>query len=134
MQNGVKRVELGYSEIEYYENDITNIVEISVDGKITKEGYMECIEPMIKFIERNGKVKILEEIKSCDGFEMSVLWEGIKFDFNHLKDFSHCAIVTDTGWIGVMARVANLIPSCEVRLFPLSEKEEARKWLINSDN
>ena len=51
----------------------------------------------------------------------------------HLKDFSHAAIVTDSGWIGPFTRLIAAFFSVQIRVFGVSEKEKARKWLAGAE-
>ncbi len=115
--------------LEYKVNDEKNIVEIIVEGKITQEDFDNCIKPIEEMIERSGKIKVLEEIREFPGFDPSVLWKGIKFDFKHLNDVSHIAVISDKGWVGPLSKAAGAFISCKIRVFKLNERDEARKWL-----
>ena len=117
----------------YRENPEHGIVEITIDTKITQEDFDRVARQMEAFIEAHGKVKILEEIRHLSGFDASVLWSGLKFDMKHLKDYSHCAVVSDKGWVGPVAKAAGAMISCKVRVFPLDQIEQARQWLRSPD-
>jgi len=114
---------------EYNEDPDTGIAEIVVDGKITKEDFEHVSERMKTFIANQGQIKFLEEISNFKGFDPSVVTQGIRFDIEHLKDISHCAVVTDMGWIGPFARAAGVFISCEIRVFGSGEKDQAQAWL-----
>ena len=117
----------------YKEDREKGIVEIVIDGKLTQEDYSRCLQPLEEMIALHGKIKILEEIRDLSGVEPSALWEGIRFDFHHLKDISHCAVVSDKGWVGPIAKASGAFIACKIRVFPLAEIEPAREWLRAPD-
>ena len=119
--------------LEYREDPDNGIVEITIDAKITQEDFDRVAGQMEAFINAHGKIKILEEIRQFSGCDASVLWEGTKFDMKHLKDYSHCAVVSDKGWVGPIAKAAGAMISCKVRVFPLDQIDEARRWLKSPD-
>ncbi|MBO9471386.1 STAS/SEC14 domain-containing protein [Endozoicomonas sp. G2_2] len=95
--------------VEYKENAEQKTVGIVVDGKITQADFDSLVPKMEAFIETRGSVKILEIIRNLDCFEPSVLIDGAKFDMKHIKHFSHCAVVSDKGRIGPLARLASAV-------------------------
>ena len=115
--------------ITYTDNISTGLAEIVVDGKVTKEDFDRISPQLEAFIQKKGSVKLLEEIRNFKGFDFSVLGKGAKFDLKHMKDFSHCAVVTDKGWIGPFARMAGAFVSCEICVFKNTEMTDARAWL-----
>ena len=64
-----------------------------------------------------------------DGIELNTLIKAIKFDKKHLMDFSHCAVVTDKGWIGPITRLASSVFDIEIKVFTIKNKDEALTWL-----
>lgn len=115
--------------VDYIEHPDDRTIEIVVDGKVT-EAVFDAIAPQMEaFIAAHGRVKLLEIIRELDGFELSMLGKGIKFDIQHLKSFSHCAVVSDKGWIGPLARAMSPFFDIEIRTFPPDEEAAARAWL-----
>ncbi|MGP4844332.1 STAS/SEC14 domain-containing protein [Marinobacter sp. 1Y8] len=117
---------------QYIEHPDIKTVEIIVDGKFTAEEFNDIAPKMEAFIEQHGKVKIIEILRDFDGFDFSVLKDGIKFDMEHLKDYSHCAVVSDSGWIGPVARVMSKFLDLDVRVFKASEEADARAWIAQA--
>lgn len=116
---------------EYKEYPEDSLVELIVDGKVTQEDFNRIAGQMEVFITAHGKIKLLEEIRNFEGFDPSMLWDGIKFDMKYLKNFSHCAVLTDMGWVGPFSKAAGAFISCKVRTFPLDKKDDAIEWLNN---
>jgi len=118
--------------IEYHENDTTRVAEIILRGKITMEDYTAAVDPMQAFIDRHGTVKLIEVIQSFQGFDPSMLWPGIKFDWQNIPKISHVAVVSDLGWIGPMSKAAGAVISSQVRFFGMEDLDEARDWIASA--
>ena len=114
---------------EYKEHAALRTVEIIINGKVTEEDFDNITSKMEAFIKAHGKIKIIEIIKDLSGFELTTLGKGIKFDIEHLKDFTHCAVVSNHGWIGPFARMMSPFFSIEIKTFNLDEEQQARDWL-----
>jgi hypothetical protein len=118
--------------ISYTENDATKVAEIVVSNRITWDDYKEVVNKMQAFIDRHGKVKLVEIIKSFSGFDPSVILPGIKFDWQNIQHISHVAVVTDIGWMGPMSKAAGALLSTKLRTFDLEHLEEARRWIAEA--
>lgn len=114
---------------EYVEYPEDKTVEIQVEGRVSASDFENIASRMEAFIQQHGKVKIIEVVQDFDGFDMSILKDAINFDRKHLKDFTHCAVVSDSGWIGPFARFMSRFLDMELRVFRMSELESARQWL-----
>ncbi len=115
--------------ITYSEDDATRTAEIVVNGKVTKEDYEAAIAPMQAFIDQHGTVKFIEIVESFGGLDPSILWPGMKFDWQNIRHISHVAVVSDLGWIGPMSKAAGALISSQVRFFDMDDLDEAREWV-----
>ncbi len=115
--------------IDYREDPVSNVVEITVDGKISRAEFDEIAGKLEAHIAKHGKVHLLEEIRSFGGMEMSLYWDDLKFSLRHLSDFSRCAVVADKTWIEWMAKAANPFVACDIKVFEPGQIDEARGWL-----
>ncbi|MFW0777557.1 MAG: STAS/SEC14 domain-containing protein [Rickettsiales bacterium] len=117
---------------EYKEVPELKTVEIMVDGKVTVEDFDKIAPQLEKFIETHGTIKILEIIKNFGGFDIALLGKGMVFDMKHMKNFSHCAVVAEEGWIGPFTRMLSPFFNVEIKTFLLEEADKARNWLKTS--
>lgn len=117
--------------IEYRNNPNNNIVEISVAGKITEADFDRVIAQLKTDIEKHGKLRILEEVRSFDGIDPIVLWKDVRFGFAHINDFTHAAVVTDAKWMQTFAEAVGSVLSAQVKAFEASQIEAARMWLAD---
>lgn len=117
--------------LEYAEFAQDKVVELRLDGRVTREEYDGCINKLQDFIDTNGTVKLVEIVDSFTGFDPSTIWEGIKFDFRNIKHISHVAVVSDIGWISPASKAAGALISTQLRTFDMEHLEEARTWVRN---
>ncbi|WP_228056965.1 STAS/SEC14 domain-containing protein [Tychonema sp. LEGE 07203] len=50
-------------------------------------------------IEKHGKLRLLEEIRSFEGIDPITLWKDAQFRLNHVADFTYAAVVAGAEWI-----------------------------------
>jgi hypothetical protein len=117
--------------IECREVPQTNILEIAVDGKVTREEFDAVVARMTDVIELHGEVRLLEVVRDIGGIEPSALWEDIKFGPKHMRDISHVAVVGDQKWLEWATALAKPFLSAEVRFFRLDQIDEARRWIAD---
>ena len=122
-----------YSAIAYRNNPDNNIVEICVDGKISETELDRVTSQLKADIQKYGKLRILEEIRSFDGIDPITLWKDIQFSLSHVNDFTHAAIVADAKWMRTYAEAMDNVLSAKVKAFEPSQIDEARVWL-SSEN
>lgn len=117
------------SKLEYRNNPDNNIVEITIEGKITEADFDQLISQAQADFKKHSKLRILEEIRSFEGIDPIALWRDLKFGLPHINDITHVAVVTDAKWIQTFSTAIDSVLPAEVKAFNLSQLEEARKWL-----
>ncbi|WP_028914150.1 STAS/SEC14 domain-containing protein [Pseudorhodobacter ferrugineus] len=110
----------------------TKTFEFTVSGKVTEADFDALSGPLEDFVEEHGKIKLLEIIEDFQGFDPMMLWKGMKFDIKIIPHITHCAVVTDMGWISPLSRAAGAFMATKLRTFDLSELDAARTWLAES--
>ena len=73
--------------IEYREEAGSNVVEIVVDGGVSKAEFEDVAAKLEAAIARHGKVRVLEEVRSLGGIEPAAFWGDLKFSLRHLSDY-----------------------------------------------
>ncbi|MEM9150912.1 MAG: STAS/SEC14 domain-containing protein [Cyanobacteria bacterium P01_F01_bin.3] len=118
--------------IEYKNNPNDNVVELAVEGKVTEAELESAVIQMTADIEKHGKLRLLEEIRSFEGMDLMALWKDAQFGLKHVNDFTHVAVVADAEWIRTIATAAGNVLSAEVKGFSRSDVDAARNWLITA--
>jgi hypothetical protein len=116
--------------LSYKELDNLVSVEIEITGRVTTEQFDATAKKLEAFIARHGRVRVLEIIHDFEGMDGGAFWHDLKFSLRHLKDFSRCAIVTDTKWFSPLSALAEPFIDCEVAYFPPEDLQAARDWLF----
>jgi hypothetical protein len=116
--------------LSYKEMDNLAAVEIVITDRVTTEEFDATAKKLEAFIARHGRVRVLEIIKDFEGMDAKAFWHDLKFSLRHLRDFSRCAIVTDTKWFSLWSALVEPFIDCEVAYFPPDELEAARDWLL----
>ena len=107
----------------------TKTFEFTVSGKVTSEDFDALAGPLEDFVEEHGKIKLLEIIENFQGFDPMMLWKGMKFDVKIIPHITHCAVVSDMGWISPLTKAAGAFMATKLRTFDLAQLDAARVWL-----
>ena len=106
-----------------------NFLEVHVTGKLTKEAYHEFVPLVETMIVQHGKVRILFLMHDFHGWEMSAMWEDVKFDLKHFKDIERLAVVGESKWEKGMALFCKPFTTAKIQYFDAANIDEARVWL-----
>lgn len=104
-------------------------VEFTVSGHLYKADYDAVVVPLQAFIEQHGTIQMVEVVESFAGFDPAVLFPGVQFDFRHIQNIRHAAIVTDIGWMSPIVQATSMVLPTHIRCFPLAERAAAHAWL-----
>lgn len=107
----------------------SNVVAITIDGKLKAKHYDAFIPMLESAIERHGKIRILLELYDFQGWSAGALWDDVKFDVNHFRDIERVAIVGDSAWERGMALICKPFTAAEVRYFDHDDSNEAYAWI-----
>lgn len=108
---------------------LTGVVEITVDGPMTRTDYDAVVAALEAAIAAHGKVRVVEVIRAIGPVDSSIWWQDVKWGFAHLKHIGRCAVVTDKGWLGSITRAVSAVMPAEIRVFSLAELDAARAWV-----
>jgi hypothetical protein len=104
------------------------VIEIVVDGAITKADYESVVATLEREIAAQGKLRLVEVIDHVGPIDPAVWWRDVKWVFGHLDAVARAAVVTDSGWIGPITRAAGALMPAEIRVFRRAEADAAREW------
>jgi len=111
----------------------TDIHTFTVDGKMDELG-MSTVYSILKNKTSDSKIKLMAIIEDFDGFDnVKTLFQGLKVDLAAIGNIEKYAIATDKKWVQKMGPVGDfLTPGMPMKVFPLSEKDNAVAWLKES--
>lgn len=110
-------------------DDTRKLAELRVDGAVTREDFDRIAPDFEAFVEACGTIRLLEVIERMGKIDMSMVWDGMKLDLRVIPHISHCAVVSDIGWLSPVSKAAGALMSTKLRTFPMAEESAARTWL-----
>lgn len=119
--------------VTYKENIATKTIELVVNGKVTQQDWDDVAPKFEKFLDAQGTIRLIEIIESLKGFDPILIWEGIKMDIKAIPRISHCAIVSDIGWISPISKAAGAFMPMQLRTFEMAQVDAARAWIAAPD-
>ena len=116
--------------VQLNEQGESNVVEVTASGKLTDEDYRRLVPAFDRLVHQHGKLRVLFNMVDFHGWNMSALWDDIKFDLKHFSDIEMLAMVGDKAWEKGMSVFCRPFTTAKVRYFDRSAIDEARAWLL----
>lgn len=115
-------------------NPTGNLVIITITGQVRVEDYERTLVPRLHEIsEEQGGLRALIVIdEGFEGYDLGAAWDDAKLGAEMWSFWERCALATDVAWIRTSMRAFAPLFRCPVKLFPLAEVEDARRWLEES--
>ncbi len=108
------------------------IMEVRVNGKLTRQDYRRFVPEFEQLVEQHGKVRVLFDMHDFHGWRAGALWEDIKFDLRHFADIERLALVGERRWEKGMSRFCRPFTTARIRYFDRAQADRARAWLEES--
>jgi len=116
-------------EVAFFAESNSNVLKVSVSGKLTAEDYKLFVPEIERHIEEHGKIRILFEMRDFHGWTAGALWQDIKFDVKHFRDIDRIAMIGEKAWEHGMATFCKPFTSAKIRYFDHEQIDEAQKWI-----
>jgi hypothetical protein len=105
------------------------VMEIHLNGTLTKEDYAQFVPKTEELIRTHGKIRMLVMMDDFHGWDGGALWEDIKWDAKHFNDVERIAVVGEAKWQKWMASFCKPFTTAKIRYFDRGQEPEARAWL-----
>lgn len=119
--------------IRFLSCDGSRVVALRAIGKLTHGDYHATILPRLeRALAEDGKLLFIGVLgHDYEGMTPHAVWDDLKFDVAHRRDFERLAIVSDHLLVRTAVRVFGPLFSGEVRLFALQRLHQAEQWLLD---
>ena len=109
-------------------------IEVRLTGQVTKDDYDNVLVPAIESALKDHDGLRLLFLMGADftGYDMGAMWADSKFGLTYWSGFERIAVATDTAWVSVAMRAFAPLMPCPLKVFPLAETDDARRWLRES--
>lgn len=119
--------------IERIEDMPDGSVGLSASGKLTKEEYVDVLEPAINEAVDSGEARIVFVLTDFDGIKAAAVPEdvktGFKAEFAHRKEWKRFALVTDEDWVAKAMRMFAWLMPGELMIYGMDQLDEAKSWV-----
>jgi len=122
----------GDSMIEQLTGLPAHTVGFKMSGKLHDEDYKKFVPLVDAEIAKEGKVNILAQFHSFQGWDAKALWDDIKFSTTHCTKIRRIALVGDKSWEKWMAAVCKPFTMAKIRYFGSTEIDAAKAWLVEA--
>ncbi len=108
-----------------------HVLGFEATGKVTGEDYERTLIPAVEAeLERTEKLSLLYVLGAdFDGYSAAAIWDDTKVGMRHLFDWERLAVVADDDTYRHMIKAFGFLVPAEVRVFSLSEREDAEAWI-----
>lgn len=119
--------------IERIEGAPAGVIELRAAGKLSKEDYVEVLEPALREGVDSGELRLVFVLADFDGLEHGAWAEDLKTGLRTwVRDhqaWKRFALVTDVEWVAKAMRVFAWMAPGECRVFGLGDVDAARDWV-----
>jgi hypothetical protein len=108
-----------------------NLLWLKASGKLTHADYAAVLIPRLESVIReHGRARVLFQMDpDFRGWELGALWDDVKFDLKHLKDFEKVAVVGANRWLAAATKLFAHLMRGEVKTFGPEQLAEAWVWI-----
>ena len=115
--------------LSYTVDEDAGVIDLIVDGAITRADYEALIPVLEAQIAKHGKLRVVETVRKLGPIDWSFGWQDVKWVAGHRDKVARAAVISDHGWVGPISRAAAALISGEMRVFPESQGGAARAWV-----
>lgn len=117
--------------IEILEGFPENVLAAAAKGRVTKQDYETVLSPRVqRILATHQKLRCYYEIGiAFSGMAPSAVIEDFRLGMKYRSQWERVAVVTDIGWVKTTVIAFRFLISGEIRVFPLSQTEEAKRWV-----
>ncbi|NVB37487.1 STAS/SEC14 domain-containing protein [Pseudenhygromyxa sp. WMMC2535] len=117
--------------LELIEDLPDGVVGVKAVGTVTREDYIQVLEPLMDTARREGhKVRLLYYFgPEFERFSAGGAWEDARMAPSSLRLMEGCAVVSDVHWIRESVNFARLLMPCPMRVFASDDRDQAAAWL-----
>ncbi len=108
------------------------VIEVELTGKLTREDYETFLPEVERRLQEFGKARVLMHMHDFHGWRLAALWQDIKFDLQHFRQFEKIAMVGEKRWQEWMSTICVPFTTGEIRYFHSDQLDAARAW-VNAD-
>lgn len=107
-----------------------DVLAVRVSGELTNEDFDLYRELVRDRMKRFGTVRLYYEMMSLKWVKPGAALENALFDLVHGREYGRVAMVGEKLWQEFAAHIISPVKKEGVRYFTMSEKEQAKQWVL----
>lgn len=104
-------------------------IGLEVSGKVALEQFEALLPEIEAAIHTHGTINLLCLVENMSGYGIKEFVADCKFAIKYWNNIAKVAIVGDSNWWALGAKIDNLFTKWEERFFDSGKLEEAWKWI-----
>jgi len=106
------------------------LLKVEASGEISHEDYDKHMVPaVVAATKTQGRINLIYLFGAgFTGIAPRAMWDDARLGLHHLHDFRRIAVVTDNGLMQGAVRAFSVMMPAEVRVFDISDADEAESW------
>ena len=121
--------------IERMDDVPAGVIGIRASGKLTKDDYVNGLEPALKEATESGEARVLFVLPDFDGLEPGAWIEdvktGLKVETQNRSAWKKLAFVSGVDWVSKAMRLFTWVMPGELKVFEMDELDEAKSWVAS---
>ncbi len=114
--------------LEINELDNGRVIDVTISGKLTDADYEKFVPLTEQRIKQFGRIGMVIILKEFEGWDVTAMWDDLKFDINHFSDIKKMAVVGHSKWDKFLSVLSRPFTAAELKYFDESEITAARQW------
>jgi len=115
--------------IHQYATSHGSTLGFEFSGRVDDKDYQEFVPRVDAAIAEFGKVDILIQFHTFEGWDLAGFWRDLRFTAAHYSKVRRFAIVGEAGWQNAITQLGRPLTGAEVRYFSEDQADEAWNWL-----
>jgi stage II sporulation SpoAA-like protein len=119
--------------IERIDEVPTGVIGLRASGKLTKDDYVNVMEPALKEAVDTGEARVLFVLPDFDGLEPEALFEDVKtglgVELKNRSAWKKLAVVSGVDWVAKSMRLFAWAMPGALKVFEMDEMDKAREWV-----
>jgi hypothetical protein len=109
-----------------------DVLGFRATGTVSRRDYEDVLVPAVESaLKAHDRLRLYYEIDPAfAGIEPGAMWQDFLVGMEHLLRWERIAIVTDIDWIANSVSFFGWMMPGSVRVYPLKDADEARRWLV----
>ncbi|KJS31692.1 MAG: hypothetical protein VR64_09025 [Desulfatitalea sp. BRH_c12] len=121
---------IGLERLELDKTPGGSVFRIVINGKLYKQDYDEMVPQLEWQIATTGRIHLLIELASFQGFTLGAVWEEILFAAKHYSDIGKLAVIgRGLPWERGLTALKSLFTRAQVRFFDSADQQSAEMWI-----